>query len=93
MIKIVKISTAEELVGDIIDHENEIEIKEPCAIAMIPSQSSLTSHSMGLIPYAGYTKGHTVTIKKDKIVWIAEPVEELYNQYNSIFGTGIKIFT
>jgi hypothetical protein len=46
---------------------------------------------MALVPYAGYTKNHTIHIKSTSIVWEAEVAEELYNQYNMIFGSGIQI--
>jgi len=91
MIKIIKLITAEEILGDMTIEDEVLKIKEPCAIIMIPSQSSVNQHSMALMPYAGYTKNHRIEVNMNKIVWIAEPAEEVYNQYNKIFGTGIQI--
>lgn len=91
MIKIVKLSTSEEVVGEIIDNGDSITISQPCAVMLISSRSTPDQHQMALVPYAGYTKDHTVTIKKDKIVWEAELAEEVFNQYNAIFGSGIQI--
>ncbi len=91
MVKIIKLVTAEELIGEVIENKKDITIKQPCAIAIIPTQSSLGQHSMGLIPYAGYTKDHSINISNDKVVWSAEPATELYNKYNEIFGSGIQI--
>ncbi|NBP02209.1 MAG: hypothetical protein EBU90_19215 [Proteobacteria bacterium] len=90
-IKIMKLDSAEEIIGDAHDDGQHIVVKQPCAIALIQSQSSLTNHQMGLIPYAGYAKNHTISIDPDKIIWMAEPADELYNKYNSIFGSGIQI--
>lgn len=90
-VKIMKLVTAEELVGEATIKDNFIVVKQPCAIALIQSQSSLTNHQMGLIPYAGYAKEHTISIDQDKIVWMADPADELYNKYNTIFGSGIQI--
>ena len=50
MIKVVKLVTTEEIVGDIKDNGDYYLIKQPCAIAIIPSQSSFNEHRMGLIP-------------------------------------------
>jgi len=91
MIKVVKLITTEEIVGEIKDQGDYYLIEQPCAIAIIPSQSSFNEHRMGLIPYAGYTKNHKIEVKKSMIAWEAEPAEELYNNYNKVFGTGIQL--
>ena len=41
--------------------------------------------------YAAYTEDHCIDVDIDKIVWDANPVKELYNQYNSAFGSGIQL--
>ena len=92
MIKVIKLVTSEEIIGDLTDKENFYLIEQPCAVVIIPSQSSMTEHRMGLIPYAGYTKDHQIEVMKDKIAWEAVPAEELYNQYNKVFGSGIQLF-
>lgn len=91
MIKLYKLITSEEVVGEAVEDGEYIEIKQPCAIMLLASRSTPDQHSMALVPYAGYTKGHTVKIKKASIVWEADVAEELYNQYNMIFGAGIQI--
>lgn len=91
MIKIYKLITSEEVVGEAKEDGDNITIKQPCAIMLLASRSTPDNHSMALVPYAGYTKSHEVSIKKSAIVWEAEVAEELYNQYNMIFGTGIQI--
>jgi hypothetical protein len=44
-----------------------------------------------MIPHAFYVEGHTVLIPKELVVWEANPVDEVYNQYNRIFGSGIQL--
>jgi len=94
MIKVIKLVTGEEIVGD-IDYRNGIEIvvTKPCAIVLVPSKSTPDQHSMALIPYAGYAKDHTITLKAASIIWEADLQEDVYNQYNILFGTGIQILT
>jgi len=91
MIKLIKLVTAEEIIGQVYREENRMMVVKPCAIAIIPSQSTIEKHAMGLIPYAGYTKGHTVGVELDKIVWMADPALELENQYNMVFNENITI--
>lgn len=91
MIRILKLTTSEEIVGQIEEDDETVTVKQPCAIMLVASRSTPDQHSMALVPYAGYTKDHSVTVAKDKIVWQAELAEEVFNQYNAIFGSGIQI--
>ena len=92
MIKILKLVTGEELIGDVTNLNDEsILIDKPCALQMIQSRNNPDQPAMALIPYAAYTKGHKVEIFSKYIIWTEEPVTELYNQYNSIFGTGLVV--
>jgi hypothetical protein len=84
MIKILKLSTSEEIIGKVIkDPENNSWfVVQPCAITLISSQSTMDRHAMGLVPYAGYTSEHTVSVRDSKVVWIADPAPELLAEYN-----------
>jgi hypothetical protein len=46
---------------------------------------------MGMFPYAAYTEDHSIEVDRARVVWSAKPVKELYNQYNSAFGSGIQL--
>jgi hypothetical protein len=46
---------------------------------------------MAMIPYAPYLKDNRVKISNQFVIWCEEPIKDLYNQYNSIFGTGIVV--
>ena len=95
MVKILKFMSGEEVVGQITKSPEGslITMKKPCAIMLIGSKSSPDQHSMALIPYAAYTNGHTIKIKESSVIWEAELQEDVYNQYNMLFGTGIQILT
>lgn len=91
MIKIVKLISGEELVGEISFSNTDVTVKKPCALQMMPSRQDPTQPVMSLIPYAFYTEDHSVKVSQDKIIWMESPVKELYNQYNQIFGSGIQL--
>ena len=94
MIKILKLVTGEELLGDadeFANKQNQITLVKPCILQLVPSRSNPEQVGMALIPYATYAKDHTILIDKDSIVWEQEPVDEVRNQYNSIFGSGIVL--
>ena len=91
VIKIVKLSTGEELIGEIVGEDSTLDIKNPCALQLMPSRTDPTKATMGMFPYAQHIKGSVIEISLDHVIYMGEPVEELYNQYNSIFGSGIQL--
>lgn len=94
MIKILKLVTGEELLGDadeVANQLNQIKFTKPCILQIVPSRSNPEQYGMALIPYASYAKDHTIMVDKDFVVWEQEPVDEIRNQYNSMFGNGIVL--
>jgi hypothetical protein len=95
-IKVIKLVTGEEVIGDMKPsgpHDDRITVDKPCAVMLVSSKSTPDQHSMALIPYAAYTADHSIEIYKKSIVWTAELADDVLNQYNSIFGSGIQIVT
>lgn len=88
-IQIIKLTTGEELIGD-VESNSDYVIKQPCVIQMVMSRTD-ASPSVSMLPYAFYVDRHTITIPKQHVMWLAAPVDEMYNQYNKIFGTGIQL--
>ena len=91
MIKIVKLITGEELIADVTGDGITMTLSKPCALQIVPSRQNPDQPSMGMFPYAAYTEDHCIDVDIDKIVWDAKPIKELYNQYNSVFGSGIQL--
>jgi len=91
MIKIVKLSTGEELIGEIVGENSTLDIKNPCGLQLMPSRNDPSKATMGMFPFAQHIKGSVIEVSLDHVIYMGEPVEELYNQYNSIFGSGIQL--
>jgi hypothetical protein len=93
-IKVVKLVTGEEVVGDVsINTPGIVTIDRPCAVMLVASKSTPDQHSMALIPYAAYTNDHRIDVKEAAIIWEGELQEDVYNQYNMLYGSGIQILT
>jgi len=91
MIEIIKLITGEELIAD-VDHSNgEVTLNKPCQLQIVPSKSDPSQPMMGMFPYAPYADKHIIDVNIEHVVWTATPVKELYNQYNSAFGSGIQL--
>lgn len=91
MIKIIKLISGEELIADITEVEGKLNVKQPAVIHLVPSRTEQNQIMVGLLPYAQYTKSHSLEVAKTAVLWTEEPADELYNQYNSIFGSGIQL--
>tara|TARA_Y100000004_G_scaffold183782_1_gene232009 strand:- start:231 stop:542 length:312 start_codon:yes stop_codon:yes gene_type:complete len=85
-IKIVRLTTGEELVAKVTDNGDDITLKNPTIL--IPAGKDQLAFGQWL-PYAEISDG--ITINKKYIVFITDPVAELMNQYNSSFGSGIVV--
>lgn len=91
MILVLKIITGEEVVADVTEGEEVYTLKKPAYIQFVPSRTNQEQPMLALAPYAVYVEDYTLDIPKSSVIWKAKPVKEMYNQYNSIFGTGIVL--
>lgn len=89
-IMIVRLINGEELIGDCEVVETGIRLKEPAQIhfAMNPQTGKV---NVGFLPYASLLKENYITIRNDHIIYTGEPVQEAYNQYNTMFGSGLVV--
>jgi hypothetical protein len=92
MIQVTKLITGEELIGD-VTIDDRVTIKNPCVLQMVPMRSNPEQVGMALAPVAMHIEDHSITVKQEHVVWMNSPVKELYNQYNSAFGSGIQLAT
>ena len=92
MIQVVKLITGEEVIGD-VTLDNPISIKNPCVLQMVPMRSNPEQVGMALAPIAMHIEKNTISVKQEHVIWMSSPVKELYNQYNSAFGSGIQLAT
>lgn len=83
----MKMLTGEEVIAEVVVQTDEsIEFRNPLAAVLQRGQNG--QPQIGFMPYMAFAKGNIV-IKKDKIIAIVELDDDIKNQYNNIFGTGI----
>lgn len=91
-IMILKLISGEEIICTVISYlsgtEGSYVIKNPAAIALIPPSSQHQQPSIGLGPWMPYTnKDAEIHISKSHVIVAVEPVEQMVNNYKSIFST------
>lgn len=85
-IKLIRLSTGEEVVGRIKETENTVEIKE--GILLVPAGEG----KMGMIPFVPYADGSDVAVNRNHVMFITNPGEQLKAQIVKM-TSGIEIPT
>ena len=89
-VMVYKMINGEEIIGEKFNtHTDIIELKEAAQIIL---QRDAKSGGVGvaLAPYMPYALGN-VKFYKTAIMAEVEPTQELVNEYNRVFGSGIEI--
>ena len=83
-IKIVRLSTGEELICEVNSVEGRLDLKTLKDIAiLIPTQQN----SLGLAPFMAYSNAPKgMTVATNFIMFMVDPVEDLKKQYQSMFS-------
>ena len=80
-VKIVKLISGEELIGEYDEKINTI--SNP--VVMIP----VSDKSIGFGPWMPYSEDKSFTLKEEHIQIIASPSKVISNEYNKAFGSGL----
>ena len=79
-VKIIRLSTGEDVIAKIGENDQGISLKNPFVI--IPQQSAPGQPiSLMMSLYNAFGKKDTVTLSKDKIVFMTEPKDEILKSY------------
>lgn len=92
-IKCLTFKTNQTILGDITDHGDTVTVVEPVQVISVPQRAANEAPQLAFSPFLDYTEEFRkgIEFKKSDILTITEPVVELRNQYNTIFGAGIQI--
>ena len=82
-IKIVRIVSGEELIGEWNKETNTI--TNP--VVMIP----VAKDQLGFQPWVPYSEDEEITLKDQHIVVVLTPDTKLQNEYNRVFGSGLLV--
>ena len=88
-IKILKLISGEEIIGEVLENGSEICIKNPVRIVVMPGKDP-REPQVGLAPWGQFSKEKTFSLHKAHIVVIMTPIDAFVNQHKEMFG-GIVI--
>ena len=81
-IKLIRMWSGEDVIADVIE-ENEYTITMENPIVAVPSQQP---GQIAFAPWSPLVKKDELKIVMSYIVYIADPQDEIIEQYNSMFG-------
>jgi len=82
-IKIVRIVSGEELIGDWNEKTNTI----TSPVVMIP----VAKDQLGFQPWIPYSEDEAMTFKEQHIVIVVTPDTKLQNEYSRVYGSGLLV--
>lgn len=85
-VKYIKLLTGEEIIAEVTKEDLKTTIKNPIRLVIMPSKADPKTPSVGLAPWLEFSEDKEITIDKSHILAIMNPITEIVNQYNSIFG-------
>jgi hypothetical protein len=90
-VKLMRLSTGEDLIGDVITNENgNVVIENPCIVYLSQNPNGGPAN-LGMTRWMPYASNKEFSLDSKYIVTFAEPVEELAKQYDSVFGAGLIV--
>jgi len=94
-VKLITFKTNHTILGEVKDiPENDyVEVKDCVQIISVPPTNQNPQGGVSFVPFVEYAKEFKTgfKIKRQDILMINEPILEVENQYNKIFGSGIQI--
>lgn len=87
-IVVFKLVSGEEIIGEIFTvSDSHYDVKNPSVIMLQRTEQGV---GVALMPYMPYCDG-AVTFYKHTLVALAEPSQNMVNEYNRLYGSGIQV--
>ena len=91
MIKLLRLKSGEDIVGDIIGENSEFLIVKNPAMLMPVGDGRGGSVQIGLTPWMPFSEAKDFEVPRDWVLITTEPAQEIVNNYNQVFGSGIVV--
>jgi len=90
-VKLVRLKSGEDIIVDVMAESAEIvKIKNP-AMLMPMSDGRGNQVQVGLAPWMPFSEAKEFELPRDWVLLTTEPAQDIVNNYNQVFGTGIVV--
>ncbi len=91
MIKLFRMRSGEDVIGD-VESENQEYINLEGPAVLMPVQGNQGGQmSMGMIPWQPFSKNKEFSIPNDWIVTMSAPTDDVADGWRRSFGSGIEV--
>ena len=89
-IKVFKLISGEDVLGEVVSESDMITIKNPVAISIVRASDGMPNVGFSPFPlHAEQKSGETIDIVHSNVVYSYVPAEDFIKNYDQIFGSGI----
>ena len=89
-LRILKLSTGEEIVGDIVEENaDKYRMENPCVLAIGMNQAGKAALQMQ--PLLIFSEQKVVEFNPNHVIYNVSVAQEIKNKYNEIYGSGIVL--
>ncbi len=88
-IKIIKLITGEEMIGDMSQSGDNVTVSNPATVHLVPNQAG--TMGIAMVPFAPYAEDDDFLFSLSHIMTVYTPGTDLRNQYSQRFGSGIVV--
>ena len=89
-LRILKLSTGEEIVGDIVEETaDKYRMENPCVLAIGMNQAGKAALQMQ--PLLIFSEQKVVEFNPNHVIYDVSVAQEIKNKYNEIYGSGIVV--
>lgn len=85
-IKIVRLMSGEEILGDILEGKETIVVKNASRVVVMPNREDPQNPQIGLAPFCQWAEDKEFTINRAHVLCVLTPIKEFVNQYNRAFS-------
>jgi hypothetical protein len=86
-IRLIKMISGEDLIAEVVVQTgNEIIVKNPVRVVVMPSKTNPQSPTVGFAPWAEFSDEKQFTIHMNHVIVTMKPIQEFINQFNSMFS-------
>ena len=91
MIKLLRLKSGEDIIGDIVGENSEYLIIKNPAMLMPVGDGRGGSVQIGLTPWMPFSSTKDFELPREWVLITTEPAQDIVNNYNQAFGSGIVV--
>ena len=90
-VKLLRLKSSEDIIGDVVSENSEyITVSNP-AMLMPVGDPRGGNVQMGLAPWLPFSDQKEIDFPRDWVLVVADAVQDIVNNYNQVFGSGIVV--